>query len=718
MAQGLYAQKPEIPGEQNWKNCICTQPPRALRIDQGVKSKLKTNTDEKNEKMLSIDQFEILRELGRGGTSIVYLVESKQSARQYAMKVLKPELAGAQRGAVSGEQGRESGNSEGFRINAGNQEELGAIAEELLRAEAQTLAELNNEQDEASGKTPDNKPVSLQTGIPAYYGEVSRDGNFAGFLMEYVEGESLQKLLIDGRVFTVREAAEMGAGLCRVLARMHEMEPPRIYRDLKPGNVLVREDGTCVLVDFGAVRAFRRGAAGDTHPLGTEGYAAPEQYGGWEQSGPRTDVYGIGAVLHHMLTGLPPLETGLRPLAEVMEGGSRAEDLVGSAACVPARGTEVPARGIAGAGLGGAAQQLTARGRWSASGPKKEARQLAEMDKILARCCSIAPSMRFSSCRELENALGRLCGEEAKMPWGLRWRSGIGTRFRRGSELGFGKTLGAARSLLFGKSSDKEIEWKRFISFLYVTLALILCTGLFGAVASGAERSRYRSLIREAEAAGSPEEQLALFRQAVKIRPGDAEAYVALLKQLSSDGDFTQEEKDVMDSFLYENGFLSKTRERKSSAYAALEMELGKVCFGFFEGGMEAARRCFENVADTAGAGVADRRFARAMCVVTGNEWTAERADAWLFVVREAAGGALESGDGAFAAAVCSRAAGEVALFPDRFEAAGAGPGVLREVQESVAGFARAVGAGWPLVPPKLAAELRTAVEAMERVGE
>ena len=189
MAQGLYAQKPEIPGEQNWKNCICTQPPRALRIDQGVKSKLKTNTDEKNEKMLSIDQFEILRELGRGGTSIVYLVESKQSARQYAMKVLKPELAGAQRGAVSGEQGRESGNSEGFRINAGNQEELGAIAEELLRAEAQTLAELNNEQDEASGKTPDNKPVSLQTGIPAYYGEVSRDGNFAGFLMEYVEGE-------------------------------------------------------------------------------------------------------------------------------------------------------------------------------------------------------------------------------------------------------------------------------------------------------------------------------------------------------------------------------------------------------------------------------------------------------------------------------------------------------------------------------------------------
>ena len=79
-----------------------------------------------------------------------------------------------------------------------------------------------------------------------------------------------------------------------------------IYRDLKPANILVRPTGEFVVVDYGAVRKFKSDAGKDTHRLGTEGYAAPEQYGGWEQSDERTDIYGIGAVLHHMLTGRPP----------------------------------------------------------------------------------------------------------------------------------------------------------------------------------------------------------------------------------------------------------------------------------------------------------------------------------------------------------------------------------------------------------------------------
>ena len=91
-----------------------------------------------------------------------------------------------------------------------------------------------------------------------------------------------------------------------------------IYRDLKPANILVRADGTLAVVDYGAVRKYRKSAAEDTQQLGTEGYAAPEQYGGWEQSDERTDIYGIGAVLHHMVTGRPPLETGLKPLEEIL----------------------------------------------------------------------------------------------------------------------------------------------------------------------------------------------------------------------------------------------------------------------------------------------------------------------------------------------------------------------------------------------------------------
>ena len=122
-------------------------------------------------------------------------------------------------------------------------------------------------------------------------------GEFAGFVMEYVEGRSLQKILDDGRSFTVREAAVAGLQFCGIMEQLHGQDPPMIFRDLKPANILVRPDGKFVLVDYGAVRKLRKSAGSDTMRLGTDGYAAPEQYGGWEQSDERTDIYGIGAVI-------------------------------------------------------------------------------------------------------------------------------------------------------------------------------------------------------------------------------------------------------------------------------------------------------------------------------------------------------------------------------------------------------------------------------------
>ena len=348
---------------------------------------MKTDVKENSKRKYPVGCFEILGELGRGGTGTVYLVRSKESGRRYAMKILKPDLfeaasAEARADGAGDVSGNTSGDArEGADADAGTG--FGAVAAELLRAEAETMEELN-------GVLP------FAPGIPEYYGEVYRGGRFAGLLMEYVEGESLQKLLDDGRVFSVREAAEMGVQLCGILARLHEMEPPRIYRDLKPGNVLVKGDGSCVLVDFGAVRAYRKGALQDTHPLGTEGYAAPEQYGGWEQSDSRTDVYGVGAVLHHMLTGRTPPETGLRPLTELLAG-----------------------EGAARAG------------------------QYSRVDKILLRACSIAPSMRYPSCRELEKALERLCREESEMPYGRN------------------------RRLIFGKRVAGESAWRRFVMLAF-----------------------------------------------------------------------------------------------------------------------------------------------------------------------------------------------------------------------------------------------------------
>src|SRR5258708_36011164 len=93
--------------------------------------------------------------------------------------------------------------------------------------------------------------------------------------------------------------------LCDVLAYIPEQNPPIIFRDLKPTNVMVTENGHVVLIDFGIARFFKEGQAQDTVYLGSPGYAPPEQHG-VSQTNPRSDLYALGATLHCCLTGRDP----------------------------------------------------------------------------------------------------------------------------------------------------------------------------------------------------------------------------------------------------------------------------------------------------------------------------------------------------------------------------------------------------------------------------
>lgn len=92
--------------------------------------------------------------------------------------------------------------------------------------------------------------------------------------------------------------------LCDVLRYLHERN--YVYRDMKPGNILLRPDGRLALIDFGTMRVYKPGKAGDTVCLGTRGYAAPEQFGGMGQTDARTDIYGLGATLYYLATGCNP----------------------------------------------------------------------------------------------------------------------------------------------------------------------------------------------------------------------------------------------------------------------------------------------------------------------------------------------------------------------------------------------------------------------------
>src|SRR5437762_12174628 len=132
-------------------------------------------------------------------------------------------------------------------------------------------------------------------------------------VMDYIEGETLELYLErtqNGRL-ALKEVLEIGIQLCTVLEYLHTREPSIIFRDLKPSNVMRTSSGHLYLIDFGIARHFKPGQPRDTVPLGSPGYAAPEQYGR-AQTTPRADIYSLGALLHQLLTGNNPAQTPFR----------------------------------------------------------------------------------------------------------------------------------------------------------------------------------------------------------------------------------------------------------------------------------------------------------------------------------------------------------------------------------------------------------------------
>ena len=128
---------------------------------------------------------------------------------------------------------------------------------------------------------------------------------------EFFPGVSLKHYVRKRRMLSAREAIRITEKIADILQYLHSRKPPIIYRDLKPDNLMIDADGNIRLIDFGAAKEYARRCDADEVCVGTLGYAAPEQFrGSFCQSDIRTDIYGLGAIMYFMLTGLDPEEEG------------------------------------------------------------------------------------------------------------------------------------------------------------------------------------------------------------------------------------------------------------------------------------------------------------------------------------------------------------------------------------------------------------------------
>lgn len=207
---------------------------------------------------VSLGDYELLEELGHGGMGVVYRARQTNLGRDVAVKmILRGQLATAQ-------------DRRRFFV------------------EAEATAKLNHPNI-----------------VPVY--EVGEIEGRPYFSMQLIRGETLAAKIVDGPLSN-REAARIMIPICRAVNYAHEQGI--LHRDIKPSNILIDESGRPRLTDFGLAKQAgvhesltRTGAV-----LGTPTYMSPEQANGRVDAvGPRSDVYSIGTVLYHILTGRPPL---------------------------------------------------------------------------------------------------------------------------------------------------------------------------------------------------------------------------------------------------------------------------------------------------------------------------------------------------------------------------------------------------------------------------
>lgn len=148
------------------------------------------------------------------------------------------------------------------------------------------------------------------------------ENDTAYMVLDFVEGRPMGRWLDQlGRPPTEAEIDRIVQTLCDVLETIHASDI--VHRDIAPDNIIIRSDGSPVLLDFGAARQAMIEDGEQLKSVYTPGYAAPEQYRGREDLGPWTDLYALGACMYACLHGRPPVTADDRLEADTLQPASK-----------------------------------------------------------------------------------------------------------------------------------------------------------------------------------------------------------------------------------------------------------------------------------------------------------------------------------------------------------------------------------------------------------
>lgn len=235
-------------------------------------------------------KYEILKEIGRGGMSIVYLARDNRLNKQWAVKEI-----------------RKKGNDKNDEI----------IINSLL-AEADLMKRLDH------------------PALPRIVDIVSNAATIY-IIMDYIEGVSLDVILREQGARPESLVISWAKQLAEALRYLHSQEPPIIYRDMKPSNIMLKPDGIIKIIDFGIAREYRENTLSDTTVLGTKGYAPPEQYSG--RTDKRSDIYSLGMTMYSLITGRDPIKSDIYvPVRQIDKSLSEGIELIIDRCVQPAAG--------------------------------------------------------------------------------------------------------------------------------------------------------------------------------------------------------------------------------------------------------------------------------------------------------------------------------------------------------------------------------------------